>query len=214
MIEKVSVELSEESSTHKEVIRTIAAGVNSLKSKLVSVTNKNKKMWRAVTKNAPDTVSSLIREKLEDEACDTSASMPGRYNLRSTPTRRASAAKTTLKQSAKPVASQLHAEERSLSGSEEEFTNLADKGETQIPVTCISDENRKADEAGELITDTKETADSKPEEPSMSDGDQHLATITVPITDLERAKQMAQQLTALITNLEHQQSSTFDSLTQ
>lgn len=211
MIEKVSVESSEESSTHKEVIRTIAAGVNSLKSKLVSVTNKNKKMWRAVAKNAPDTVSSLIREQLEDEAGDTSTSMPaGRYNLRSTPTRRASAAYRTLRQSAKPVASQLHAEERPLSGNEEEFTKLTDKGESQV---CVSDENRTADEAGELITDDKVTADSKPEEPSMCDGDQHLATITVPITDIERAKQMAQQLTALITNLEHQQSSTFDSLT-
>lgn len=211
MIEKVSVESSEESSTHKEVIRTIAAGVNSLKSKLVSVTNKNKKMWRAVAKNAPDTVSSLIREQLEDEASDTSASMPGRYNLRSTPTRRASAANRTLKQSAKPVASQLYSEERSLSDSEAELTN---KRETQIQETCISDENRKADEAGELITDTEETADSKRKEPSMCDGDLHLATITVPINDLERAKQMAQQLTELITNLEHQQLSTFDSLTQ
>ena len=211
MIKKVSVESSEESSAHKEVIRTIAAGVNSLKSKLVSVTNKNKKMWRAVAKNAPDTVSTLIREQLEDEAGDTSTSMPGRYNLRSTPTRRTSAANRTLKQSAKPVA-----KETLLLDGEEEFTNLTDRGETQIPVTCISDENSKADEAGELITDTKETADGKIEEPSTCGGDQHLATITVPITDLERAKQMAQQLTALITNLEHQQSSdsTFYSLTQ
>ena len=210
MIEKVGMESSEESSTHKEVIRTIATGVNSLKSKLISVTNKNKKMWRAIARNAPDTVSSLIREQLEeDETCDAVAS-PGRYNLRSTPTRRASAASKTRRQSAKPVASQLQVEERSLSGSGEEFANLIDKEETQP--TCISDESIKTEEAGELTTtDTKETSDTNPEEPSMCNKDQHLATITVPITDLERAKQMAQQLTALITSLEHQQSSTFDS---
>ena len=72
----------------------------------------------------------------------------------------------------------------------------------------------KYEHASTMLALTEETADSKREEPSMCDVDHHLATITVPINDLERAKQMAQQLTELITNLEHQQLSTFDSLTQ
>ena len=65
MIERVSEEAPEENSSHKEVIRTLASGINSFKSQLVNVTNRNKKMWRAVARSGSETAtSSLSREQL------------------------------------------------------------------------------------------------------------------------------------------------------
>ena len=212
MIERVGMETSGESSTHKEVVRTIATGVNSLKSKLISMTNKNKKMWRAVAKNTPVTVTSLSREQLELEAGESGAS-PGRYNLRSTPTRQAAASRTQ-KQNANTTAN-LQQEEQTSSGSREELTNLTDESETNLKLTPFSDKNSTSVEAGGLRdTDTEVTTDTLTVESSTCEPDLQSATITVPVTDLERAKEMAQQLSALITNLEHHSTSALDSLKQ
>ena len=73
MMEKVTESSADKD---KEVIRTIASGVNSLKSK---------KVWRGMLKSSMETVASLSCEQLEGGIA--------RYNLRSTPTRQAAASR-------------------------------------------------------------------------------------------------------------------------
>ena len=244
MIEEISKEAPEESSTHKEVVRTIASGINSIKTQMVNMTNRNKKMWRAVARSSSESAVSLNRE-LEGESSGT----PGRYNLRSTPTRQAAAAKNQ-KRTAKAVTN-----EQGRSSSENDVTD-------DVIAHSISRTDKSVEAEASVMTesmDSKETVDSKSLEPSESpttkDGvsmsamqssttelvatvtmqpsiiehaeamvatepstSEHTgtivtastselaATVTVPVTELERAKQMAQQLTALIVNLEHQES--------
>ena len=195
-MERVGQEAPEESSTHKEVIRTIASGVNSLKSKMVTMTNKNKKMWRAVARSTPETLTSVTREQLDNE---TESASPGRYNLRSTPTRQATACRTT-----RPRSHTLPSERDE--GSKEEAP--PDKELLKLAQPLQNTGTHK--EAG-TGTDSNETLDTKSEkekEFSLACGsDQHTTTVTVSITELEKAKQMAQHLTTLISNLELSQTS-------
>lgn len=205
MIERVSEEAPEENSSHKEVIRTLASGINSFKSQLVNVTNRNKKMWRAVARSGSETAtSSLSREQLELEGEPNGT--PRRYNLRMTPTRQAVASR---------YQKQTATGERDNGGGGNSSDN--------VPSHSVS----KTDESEQVIThrtteplNSAETVDSESAfqsaEPSVSDDAavmtmepstlDNTATVTVPVTELERAKQMAQQLTALIANLECQES--------
>lgn len=247
MIEKVSEEAPEESSTHKEVIKTIASGINSIKTQMVNMTNRNKKMWRAVARSSSESAVSSLSRKLEDECSST----PRRYNLRSTPTRQAAAAKNQ-KRTAKAVTN-----ERGRSSSEDDVTD-------DVIAHSLSKTDKSVEAEANVMTqsvDSKETMDSKSLEQSDSSTIEHgatislpltsttelsetvttqpsvtehaeevitigpyrsehtgivtamqpstselAATVTVPVTELERAKQMAEQLTALIANLEHQES--------
>ena len=224
MIEKVSEEVPEENSTHKEVIRTIASGINSLKTQLVNVTNRNKRMWRAVARSGSETVaSSLSHEQLEDESSGT----PGRYNLRMTPTRQAAASRYQ-KQTAKGVANEQQ-EGRSSSNEDDVNDNITacsllktDKSEETetgglTEPTCMDGKEMIDSKSLELVElSVTEDAAVVTMEPSASEHTAAVitqpstaeltATVKVPVTELERAKQMAQQLTALIANLESQES--------
>ena len=195
-MERVGQEAPEESSTHKEVIRTIASGVNSLKSKMVTMTNKNKKMWRAVARSTPETLTSVSREQLDNK---TESASPGRYNLRSTPTRQATACRITRPRShTLPI-------ERDEGSKEEAPSNK------ELPKLAQSSQDTGTHKEAGTGTDSKETLDTKSEkekEFSLACGsDQHTATVTVSISELEKAKQMAQHLTTLISNLELSQTS-------
>lgn len=206
VIDKIGQEAPDEGSTQKEVIRIIASGVNSIKSKLVTMTNKNKKMWRAVAKNTTETVTSLSREQFEVEAVSVSPGH-GRYNLRSTPTRQQVAAASRAQRQAVANKATVKEEEEGTSGScRDEST---DKEQTKVPSQTLHTE----EEAGGGVRDSNETLLNtdlqKAKEPSScNSAGQQEATVTVSMTELEKAKQMAQHLTALISNLEHQQSST------
>ena len=199
MMERITSEAADEGSTHKEVIQTIATGVNSLKSKLVNVANKNKKMWRAVAKNSAEVATPLSREQ---EHCDEGAS-PARYNLRSTPTRLAAAASSVgHKRNNKTTTSELQEEMSSIRSG----TDQTEK--TDHNLTQVSHRMGITEDTGRQQTVAMDTGSTQSEEPLAAGlGDQLTATVSVPLTDLERAKQMAQQLTALISNLEHLESS-------
>lgn len=204
-MERVSEEAPEENSTHKEVIRTIASGINSFKTQLVSVTNKNKKMWRAVARSGSEPVtsssSSLSCGQLELQG--ESSGTPGRYNLRMTPIRQAVAGRYKKQTAAK--GEQEGGEGGRSSSNEDDVTS--DVISHTVSKTDKSDEvemEEKATMDSELI-ETSRTEDTASEtiEPSTLE---HRAIVTVPVTELERAKEMAQQLTALIANLECQES--------
>ncbi len=205
MIERVSEEVPEENSTHKEVIRTIASGITSFKTQLVSVTNRNKKMWRAVARSGSEPMtssSSLNCGQLELER--ESSGTPGRYNLRMTPTRQAVAGRYRKQTSAK--GEQEEGGGGSSSSNEDDVTN--DVTSHSISKTDKSDEVETGEKVAmdsELVetSRTEDVAATMTMEPSKLG---HTATVTVPVTELERAKQMAQQLTALIADLECQES--------
>ena len=190
-MEIVSKEAPEVSSAHKEVISTIASGVNALKSKLVSMANKNKKVWRAMVKTSTDSVAPTCTSSEQPGTQDEIAS-PARYNLRSTPTRQAAAIRSQ-KQSVNPVASN--------GGGTCRQPNISKLTQTVY-------KNKQSAETCGLSDETLDTKSSELEEPlARGTQDEHATTIvTVPVVELERAKQMAQQLTALISNLEHQES--------
>ena len=229
MIEKVSEEVPEKNSTHKEVIRTIASGVNSLKTQLVNVTNRNKKMWRAVAKSGSETaVCSLNREQQLLELEGESSGTPRRYNLRMTPTRQAAASRYQ-KQTTKGVANEQQ-EGGSSSNEDDVNDNIAacsllktDKSEETetgglTEPTCMDGKemiDSKSLELAELsVTEDAAVVTVEPSTPEHaaavtmqpSTAELLTATVKVPVTELERAKQMAQQLTALIANLESQES--------
>lgn len=192
MIERVCQEAPKQTSVHKEAVKTIASGVVSLKTQLVNMANKNKKMWRAVAKSgvSDNAASSSLSHKHELEG---ESIPPGRYNLRSTPTR-LSAANRNKKQTL--TANALSAETQASCGS-----NGEDDGDSMAPCaqtvsktdTCTSQE-----EVSER-TDNKEPLNSESLESTKSSTTE---LVTVPLTELEKAKQMAQQLTTLIASLE------------
>lgn len=201
MIERVSEEAPEENSTHKEVIRTIASGINLFKTQLVGVTNKNKKMWRAVARSGSEPVTSSTLSRGHVELEGESSGTPGRYNLRMTPTRQAAVAGRYRKQTAAKGVK----EGGGSSSNEDDVTS--DVTPHPVSKTDKSDEVEMEEKPimnSELV-ETSRTEDAAAEtiEPSMLE---HAATVTVPVTELERAKEMAQQLTALIANLECQES--------
>ena len=200
MIERVGEEAPEESSTHKEVIKTIASGINSLKTQLINMTNKNKKMWRAVARSSSETVpSSLTREQQLLELQDESSTTPGRYNLRQTPTRQAAASRTQKQATRVALAGEQREGTRTSSSSSNGEDTTDEMGQTDTTCThSLSKTDKISEESGGQTVDTKSLELTK--EPSTE------LTVTVPVTELEKAKQMAQQLTALITNLEHQES--------
>ena len=208
MIEKVGEEVPEESSTHKEVIRTIASGINSLKTQLINMTNKNKKMWRAVARSSSETVpSSLTREQQLLEVQGESNTTPGRYNLRQTPTRQAAASRTQKQVTRAALAGEQQEGTRTSSSSSNGEDTTDEMGQTDTTCThSLSKTDKISEESGGQTesTDSNETVDTKSLEPTKEPSTE--LTVTVPVTELEKAKQMAQQLTALITNLEHQES--------
>ena len=200
MIERVSEEALEENSTHKEVIRTIASGINSFKTQLVSVTNKNKKMWRAVARSGSEPVTSSTLSRGQVELEGESSGTPGRYNLRMTPTRQAVAGRYR-----KQTAAKGEQEGGGSSSNEDDVTS-----DVTSHTVSKTDKSDKVEMEEKVIMDselveTSRTEDAAAEtiEPSTLE---HTATVTVPVTELERAKEMAQQLTALIANLECQES--------
>jgi hypothetical protein len=204
MIERVSEEAPEENSTHKEVIRTIASGITLFKTQLVSVTNRNKKMWRAVARSGsePMTSSSLSRGQLELEG--ESSGTPGRYNLRMTPTRQAVAGRYRKQTAAK--GEQEGGGGGSSSSNEDDVTN--DVTSHSVSKTDKSDEVETGEKV-EMDSELVETSRTEDVAAAVTMGPStlgHTATVTVPVTELERAKQMAQQLTALIADLECQES--------
>ena len=213
MIEKVSEEAPEENSTHKEVIKAIASGINLFKTQLVSVTNRNKKMWRAVAKSGSETAASLSREQQLLEVDGESSGTPRRYNLRMTPTRQAATSRYQ-KRAAKGVANKQQ-EGGSSSNEDDVNDNIAACSLSKI------DKSEESETSGltQQCMDGKETIDSKSLELAESSVTEDAAVVTVepstaeltatvavPVTELERAKQMAQQLTTLIANLECQES--------
>ena len=202
MIERVSEEAPEENSTHKEIIRTITSGINSFKTQLVSVTNKNKKMWRAVARSGSEPVTSSILSRGQVELEGESSGTPGRYNLRMTPTRQAVAGRYRKQTTAK--------------GEQEGGGGGSSSNEDDVTSDVTSHTISKTDKSDEVEMEEKATMDSELVETSRTEDAaaetiepstlEHAATVTVPVTELERAKEMAQQLTALIANLECQES--------
>ena len=196
MLERVSNEAPGESSSPKEVIVTIASGIGMLKTKLVNTTNKNKKMWRAMAKN---TSTAEVSTPLQQELCEgaPAGASPARYNLRSTPTRQAAAAASSSVHVPRKRNSKVVASEES-SSREKDVIETTGHDLTEVSHRVSATGGLSTESGG---SETEDRTGTEQQEPSAG------STIPVPVTDLEQVQEMAQQLTALISNLKQKQSS-------
>ena len=187
---KSQEESPQNESRNEETLSIIATGVTSLKSKLVNMTNKNRKLWRG---------------KLTSSATDSSPNVASGYNLRSTPTRVAqrqlvesSDSGISLEQSS-PFATPRRSRDVST------LTQVVQKKEIEEVEEGKRDSEDESKDATK--SDSKnESKDAATKQDSDSTG--RLApTVTLSVSEVKQARDLAEQLMSILGNFHPKQTS-------